>query len=106
MKQRLDRALWRRRHAEGVVTFLNSHINKVINKPEVREAWLKQGPFPLFKTPRNSMPIFGKDIEKWANVVKSLGERRSNSASANRQLNGHQCQRSTARLWTGCFRRR
>jgi tripartite-type tricarboxylate transporter receptor subunit TctC len=56
-----------------VVTFLNSHINKVINKPEVREAWLKQGAVPLVKTPEEFDAYLRKDIEKWANVVKVSG---------------------------------
>jgi tripartite-type tricarboxylate transporter receptor subunit TctC len=56
-----------------VVTFLNSHINKVINKPEVKEAWLKQGAVPLIKTPEEFDAYLRKDIEKWANVVKVSG---------------------------------
>ena len=56
-----------------VVTFLNSHINKVINKPEVREVWLKQGAVPLVKTPEEFDAYLRKDIEKWANVVKVSG---------------------------------
>jgi tripartite-type tricarboxylate transporter receptor subunit TctC len=56
-----------------VVTFLNSHINKVINKPEVKEVWLKQGAIPLVKTPEEFDAYLRKDIEKWANVVKVSG---------------------------------
>ena len=56
-----------------VVTFLNTHINKVINKPEVREVWLKQGAVPLVKTPEEFDAYLRKDIEKWANVVKVSG---------------------------------
>jgi tripartite-type tricarboxylate transporter receptor subunit TctC len=58
---------------KDVITFLNSHINKVINKPEVREAWLKQGAVPLVKTPEEFDAYLRKDIEKWANVVKVSG---------------------------------
>jgi tripartite-type tricarboxylate transporter receptor subunit TctC len=56
-----------------VVTFLNSNINKVINKPEVKSAWLKQGAIPLVKTPEEFDAYLRKDIEKWANVVKVSG---------------------------------
>ena len=56
-----------------VVTFLNTHINKVINKPEVKEVWLKQGAIPLVKTPEEFDAYLRKDIEKWANVVKVSG---------------------------------
>ena len=56
-----------------VVTFLNNAINKVIEKPEVKEAWLKQGAIPMVMTPAEFDAYLRKDIEKWANVVKVSG---------------------------------
>ena len=56
-----------------VVTFLNTAVNKVINLPEVKEAWLKQGAIPLVKTPAEFDAYLRKDIEKWAGVVKASG---------------------------------
>jgi tripartite-type tricarboxylate transporter receptor subunit TctC len=56
-----------------VITFLNTAINKVINLPEVKEVWLKQGAVPLVKTPGEFDAFLRKDIEKWANVVKVSG---------------------------------
>jgi tripartite-type tricarboxylate transporter receptor subunit TctC len=56
-----------------VISFLNSNINKVINKPEVKEIWLKQGAIPLVMTPEQFDAYLRKDIEKWANVVKVSG---------------------------------
>jgi tripartite-type tricarboxylate transporter receptor subunit TctC len=56
-----------------VITFLNNNINKVINKPEVKAAWLKQGAIPMVKTPEEFDVYLRKDIEKWANVVKVSG---------------------------------
>jgi tripartite-type tricarboxylate transporter receptor subunit TctC len=56
-----------------IISFLNAGINKVINKPEVKEAWLKQGAIPLVKTPEEFEAYLLKDIEKWANVVKVSG---------------------------------
>jgi tripartite-type tricarboxylate transporter receptor subunit TctC len=56
-----------------IVTFLNTSINKVLNKPEVKEVWLKQGAIPLVKTPEEFDAYLRKDIEKWANVVKVSG---------------------------------
>lgn len=56
-----------------VITFLNGAINKVINRPDVKEAWLKQGAIPLVKTPEEFDAYLRKDIEKWAAVVKSAG---------------------------------
>jgi len=56
-----------------IVNFLNAGINKVINRPDVKEAWLKQGAIPLVKKPDEFEAFLLKDIEKWANVVKVSG---------------------------------
>lgn len=56
-----------------VISFLNTNINKVINKPEVKEIWLKQGAIPLVMTPEQFDTYLRKDIEKWASVVKVSG---------------------------------
>jgi tripartite-type tricarboxylate transporter receptor subunit TctC len=56
-----------------VVTYLNKAINKVIELPEVKEAWLKQGAIPLVKTPAEFDAYLRKDIEKWSGVVKVSG---------------------------------
>ena len=56
-----------------IITFLNTNINNVVNKPEVKAAWLKQGAIPWVKTPEEFDAFLRKDIEKWANVVKVSG---------------------------------
>ena len=56
-----------------VIIFLNSSINKVINLPVVKEAWLKQGAIPLVMTPPEFDAYLRKDIDKWAEVVKVSG---------------------------------
>jgi len=56
---------------KDVVDYLNKHINTVINNPEVKEAWLKQGAVPMVKSPAEFDAFLHKDIEKWANVVKT-----------------------------------
>ncbi len=56
-----------------VVTLLNASINKVINLPDVKAAWLKQGAIPMTKTPEEFDAFLRKDIEKWAHVVKVSG---------------------------------
>lgn len=58
---------------KDVVTFLNTSINKVINLPEVKAAWLKQGAIPLVKTPEQFETYLHQDIQKWAEVVKLSG---------------------------------
>jgi tripartite-type tricarboxylate transporter receptor subunit TctC len=56
-----------------VLDRLNAEVNKVINSPEVKDAWAKQGATPM------GMPIdqFDKflraDIVKWSSVVKATG---------------------------------
>ena len=56
-----------------VIASLNASINKVINRPDVKETWLQQGAIPLAKTPEEFDTYLRKDIEKWADVVKISG---------------------------------
>jgi len=56
-----------------IISFLNANINKVLNNPEVKAAWLQQGAVPLVKTPEEFDAYLRNDIEKWANVVKVSG---------------------------------
>ncbi len=58
---------------KDVIAYLNGAINKVINLPEVKEAWLKQGAIPLVMTPPEFDAYLRKDIDKWAEVVKVSG---------------------------------
>ena len=58
---------------KDVIAYLNGAINKVINLPEVKEAWLKQGAIPLVMTPPEFDVYLRKDIDKWAEVVKVSG---------------------------------
>ena len=58
---------------KDVVTYLNKTINKVIELPAVKEAWLKQGAIPLVQTPEQFDAYLRKDIDKWAEVVKVSG---------------------------------
>jgi tripartite-type tricarboxylate transporter receptor subunit TctC len=56
-----------------VLEKLNAEVIKVINAPEVKENWTKQGAVPM------GMPVdeFGKflrdDVQKWAKLVKDTG---------------------------------
>jgi tripartite-type tricarboxylate transporter receptor subunit TctC len=56
---------------KSVIDYLNKHINTVINNPEVKATWLKQGAVPMTKTPEEFDAFLRKDIDKWANVVKT-----------------------------------
>jgi len=56
-----------------IIDKLNTEINKVIARPDVKEAWAKQGAVPMVMTPAEFDKYLRADIEKWANVVKVSG---------------------------------
>ncbi len=58
---------------QPIVEKLNTEINKVLNRPDVKEAWAKQGVEPMNMTPAEFDKYLREDIEKWANVVKLSG---------------------------------
>ncbi len=45
----------------------------MINRPDVKEAWDKQGAVALTMSPAEFDAYLRKDIEKWAKVVKESG---------------------------------
>jgi tripartite-type tricarboxylate transporter receptor subunit TctC len=57
----------------AVLEKLNAEVNKIINAPDVKDIWGKQGAVPM------GMPVdeFGRfvrdDIEKWSKLVKATG---------------------------------
>ena len=56
-----------------IVDKLNAEINKVLGKPEVKEAWAKQGAEPLVMTPAEFDTYLRGDIDKWAKVIQTAG---------------------------------
>jgi tripartite-type tricarboxylate transporter receptor subunit TctC len=58
---------------KDVIAALNATINKVVNLPEVKETWQKQGAVPMVMTPPEFDAYLRKDIDKWAEVVKVSG---------------------------------
>ena len=56
-----------------IVDKLNAEINKVLAKPDVKEAWEKQGAVPLIMTPAEFDKYLHGDIEKWAKVIQTAG---------------------------------
>jgi len=56
-----------------IVEKLNSEINKVISRPDVKEAWDQQGAVALKMTPAEFDKYLRADVEKWAQVVKAAG---------------------------------
>jgi tripartite-type tricarboxylate transporter receptor subunit TctC len=58
---------------KAVVDKLNVEINKVLGRPETREAWAQQGATPLVMTPAEFDAYLRADIDKWAKVIETAG---------------------------------
>lgn len=58
---------------QPVIDKLNAEIAKVINRPDVKEAWAKQGAVPMVMSPQEFDAFLRKDVDKWADVVKKTG---------------------------------
>ena len=56
-----------------IIDKLNAEIVKVMNRPDVKEAWAKQGAVPMSMSPAEFDKYIRADIEKWAQVVKVSG---------------------------------
>lgn len=56
-----------------IVEKLNAEITKVVNRPEVRAIWAKQGAVPMTMSVKEFDAYLRKDIDKWADVVKKTG---------------------------------
>ncbi len=56
-----------------IVNKLNAEMRKIVNNPEVKTAWAKQGAVPLSMTVAEFEQYLNADIAKWANIVKVSG---------------------------------
>jgi tripartite-type tricarboxylate transporter receptor subunit TctC len=56
-----------------IIDMLNSEIQKIVNLPDVKEAWAKQGAVPMRMTPAEFGRFMEQDIQKWAKVVTFSG---------------------------------
>ena len=56
-----------------IVVRLNEEIRKILSRPEVRDAWAKQGAFPMIMSPQEFTKYLDADIAQWATVVKVSG---------------------------------
>ena len=56
-----------------VVNRLNTEINKVLTRPELRGEWAKQGAFPLVMKTDEFEHYLNDDIAKWERIVKISG---------------------------------
>jgi tripartite-type tricarboxylate transporter receptor subunit TctC len=58
---------------KAIVEKLNAEINKMLARPEVQQAWTKQGAVPMVMTPAEFDTYLREDIQKWAEVVRISG---------------------------------
>jgi len=56
-----------------VIDRLNAEVTKIMNRPDVKENWAKQGAVPMPMSPAEFDKYLRADIEKWAHVVKVSG---------------------------------
>jgi tripartite-type tricarboxylate transporter receptor subunit TctC len=52
---------------------LSAEVNKVVNSPDVKEAWAKQGAAPMGMSVDEFDKFLRADIQKWAKLVKDTG---------------------------------
>jgi tripartite-type tricarboxylate transporter receptor subunit TctC len=52
---------------------LNAEVNKIVNSPEVKDAWAKQGAMPMGMSIEQFDKFMRAEIVKWAPVVKATG---------------------------------
>ncbi len=56
-----------------VLEKLNAEVNRIINSAEVKEAWAKQGAFPMGMSIDGFDKFLREEIVKWAKAVKASG---------------------------------
>jgi tripartite-type tricarboxylate transporter receptor subunit TctC len=56
-----------------IIDKLNAEIGKIMNRPDVKESWAKQGAVPMPMSPAEFEKYLRADIAKWAEVVKVSG---------------------------------
>jgi tripartite-type tricarboxylate transporter receptor subunit TctC len=52
---------------------LSAEVNKVINAPDIKDNWTKQGAQPMGMKPDDFGAFLKEDVAKWAKVVKAAG---------------------------------
>ena len=58
---------------QPIVTLLNTEINKIVTRPEVKAAWEKLGAVPVAMKPDEFGAFVQSEIERWAKVINTNG---------------------------------
>ena len=56
-----------------IVERLNAEVRRIVDSPEMKAAWEKQGAAPMSMSPEEFARFMREDIEKWARIVKLSG---------------------------------
>jgi tripartite-type tricarboxylate transporter receptor subunit TctC len=56
-----------------VLDQLSAEVNKIVNAPDVKEAWAKQGAQPMGMTVDEFGKFLRADVQKWSKLVKDTG---------------------------------
>jgi len=57
----------------AILDKLSLETNKVVNAPEVKEAWAKQGAAPMGMSVDEFGKFMREDVQKWSKLVKETG---------------------------------
>jgi len=57
----------------AIVARLNAEITKIVNRPDVRSEWAKQGATAMVMTPEEFGRYLAEDIAKWERIVRISG---------------------------------
>jgi len=58
---------------QEIVDRLNAEITRIVAKPEIKQAWAKQGAVPMTMKPAEFGAFLKSDIDKWAKVIDKAG---------------------------------
>jgi tripartite-type tricarboxylate transporter receptor subunit TctC len=58
---------------QPIVDLLNAEIRKIMARPEIQDAWGRQGAVPMTMTPSEFGAFLRDDISKWSKVVSAAG---------------------------------
>jgi tripartite-type tricarboxylate transporter receptor subunit TctC len=56
---------------QPIVTLLSTEINKILARPDVKDAWEKQGATPMIMKPEEFGVYIQSEIDKWAKLIKA-----------------------------------
>ena len=57
----------------AILDRLSLETNKIVNAPEVKEAWAKQGATPMGMSVDAFRKFLAEDVQKWSKLVKATG---------------------------------